>query len=151
MGAKARKMVNIKDIEVEETPKISTIHDDMLRQIFRRQFSLMQKYHGIEKSNGHRVPAKIPVNLHDRHDQQYLKDFAWRITEEIGEAMNTLKNKPWKQTEMTTDEDHFREELIDGFHFYVELLILTGFTPELLFETYYLKSEVNKFRQRSEY
>ena len=111
----------------------------------------MVKYHAIEVTNGHKVPQKVPVNLHDRHDQQYLKDFAWRITEEIGEAMNTLKNKPWKQSELTTDVDHFKEELIDGFHFYVELLILTGFSPRDLFETYFLKSEVNKFRQRSDY
>jgi len=139
-------MVNIKDIEVE-IPE----DGDMLVNIFQRQLELMRKYHKIEKGNGHRVPRNVPVNLHDRHDQQYLKDFAWRVTEEVGEAMNTLKNKPWKQTELTTDVDHFLEELVDGFHFYVELLILSGFDPESLFRTYFLKSEVNKFRQRSKY
>jgi len=144
-------MVNIKDVEV----KIPDYNVDstlgLLELIFKRQSELMDKYKGIEKDNGHYVPINPLVDLNDRHDQQYLKDFAWRITEELGEAMNCLKNKPWKQTEMFTDEEHFLEEIIDGFHFYVELLILCGFTPETLFRTYFAKSEVNKFRQRSKY
>ena len=142
-------MVNIKDVEVK-IPTYLVYPDGLLELIFKRQSELMKKYSKIETDNGHYTPKGI-VDLHDRHDQQYLKDFAWRITEELGEAMNCLKNKPWKQTEMVTDEEHFLEELIDGFHFYIELLILCGFTPETLFRTYFAKSEVNKFRQRSQY
>lgn len=143
-------MVNIKDVEVQ-IPDVESSGMDRLEMMFERQIDLMDKYHGIEKDNGHYVPPKTPVDLNNRHDQQYIKDFAWRITEEIGEAMNTLKNKPWKQTEMLTDEEHFLEELVDGLHFYLELLVLVGFTPQSLFETYFQKSAVNKFRQRSKY
>lgn len=144
-------MVNIQDIgELEGTEEVSE-ETDLLFDIFERQRALMIKYHQIEKKNGHRVPRSVPANLHDRHDQQYIKDFAWRITEEVGEAMNCLKNKPWKQTEMQTDVEHFIEELIDGFHFYVELLILIGLDPKTLHSFYVDKSRVNAFRQRSNY
>lgn len=142
-------MVNINDIDdfVSEVPLDD---EDMLRAIFRRQAELKKKYDEIEKKNGFHVPDGV-ANLDDAHDQHYLKDFAWRITEEVGEAMNCLKNKPWKQSQMATDKEHFVEELVDGFHFYVELLINVGLTAEDLYNLYCKKNRVNQFRQRSGY
>lgn len=124
---------------------------DLLKTIFSRQLELMEKYDPIEEGNlGHPIPHG-KFDLNDRASQQRLKDFAWRITEELGEAMNCLKNKPWKQTPMITDETHFLEELVDGFHFYIELLIHAGFDAESLTRMYLDKSDVNKFRVRSAY
>lgn len=128
-----------------------TKEGDMLADIFARQLELMEKYHPIEKANGLIVCEDVPVNLHDPRGQHRLKDFAWRVTEELGEAMNCLKNKPWKQTHMETDELHYKEELADAFHFFIELCILSGIGPEELYDLYFRKSEVNKFRQRSGY
>ena len=130
-----------------EAPK----DQDLLKMIFARQTQLMEKYHAIESKNlGYETPEGV-LDLHDGKHQQRLKDFAWRITEEIGEAMNTLKNKPWKQTHMITDEVHYREELVDAVHFMVELLIHSGFTAESLAAMYMDKNDVNQFRIRSQY
>jgi len=123
----------------------------MLEAIFERQKELIEKYHPIEKKNGLLITEDMPVNLNDAKGQQRLKDFAWRVTEEIGEAMNCLKNKPWKQTQMETDVEHYYEELVDAFHFFVELCIISGLTAKDLCDIYFKKSEVNKFRQRSGY
>lgn len=125
--------------------------EDLLDMIFRKQMYLMEKYHEIEKKNGCLITADVPVDLHSHVGQHRLKDFAWRITEELGEAMNCLKNKPWKVTPMATDIQHYKEEISDAFHFYVELCILSGIGPRELFELYMKKSEVNQFRQRSGY
>lgn len=123
----------------------------MLEVIFERQKQLMDKYHDIESKNlGYEAPQGV-LDLHNPQHQQRLKDFAWRITEEIGEAMNCLKNKPWKQTHMPTDEVHYAEELVDAFHFMVELLIHSGFTAESLVAMYLDKNDVNLFRIRSQY
>ena len=137
--------MNIKDVE---TP---VNMGDMLCSIFRRQMELMKKYHPIEKSNGLLITEDVPVDLDDKLGQQRLKDFAWRVTEELGEAMNCLKNKPWKQTHMETDKEHFYEEIADAFHFFIELCIIAGLDAEKLYDLYFRKSEVNKFRQRSKY
>lgn len=142
-------MVNIKDIVSPDQDE--DVIDDRLSKIFDRQRELMEKYHEIEKKNELLTTELVPVDLNSAKGQQRLKDFAWRITEELGEAMNCLKNKPWKQTHMLTDVDHYVEELIDGFHFYIELLILSGIDEKSLFDIYFRKSEVNKFRQRSRY
>lgn len=83
--------------------------------------------------------------------QYRIKDFMWRITEELGEAANCLKNKPWKNTHMLVDETHFLEEIVDAMHFFIELLIMIGFTPQTAAMMYLDKNSVNKFRIGSNY
>ena len=122
-----------------------------LQDVFNRQKELMEKYHDIEKKNGLLQTDKVPVDINSHMGQQRLKDFAWRVTEELGEAMNCLKNKSWKQTHFQTDVDHYYEELSDAFHFFIELCILSGLDAEDLYQLYYRKSKVNQFRQRSNY
>ena len=139
--------MNINDVSEDEIQ----VDGDLLTAIFARQRELMEKYHPIEQANGLLISPDVPVNLDDAKGQQRLKDFAWRITEEIGEAMNCLKNKPWKQTQMLTDQDHYFEELADAFHFIIELFILSGIDAQKLAELYFKKSLVNQFRQRSKY
>jgi hypothetical protein len=139
--------VNTEDIEVVE-PEAGI---DMLEAIFTRQKELMVKYHDIEEANGLLETSDVPVDIHSKEGQQRLKNFAWRVTEELGEAMNTLKNKPWKQTHMLTDVKHYNEEISDAFHFFIELCILSGIGSKELYDLYFRKSEVNKFRQESKY
>lgn len=133
-----------------ETPELSEC-EDMLDLIFQRQRELMQKYESIEEKNFPHMYKDIPVDINSREGQARLKDFAWRITEELGEAMNTLKNKPWKQTHVITNEKHYLEEIGDAFHFFIELCILSGLDAKGLFDIYFRKSEVNHFRIRSNY
>jgi hypothetical protein len=148
--------MNIKDVEIdwallrEKYPSDTAFNE--LQLIFDRQRDLMETYHGIEQRNGALVvePAHFG-NLDARVVQWRIKDMAYRCIEELSEATNTLKNKPWKNDEVATDKDHFYEELADAFHFFVELCITAGLDASDLFKLYFLKSEVNKFRQRSNY
>lgn len=95
--------------------KTETIQGDRLKAIFDRQKELMEKYHSIEARSGLLQTPDCPVSLDDPKGQARIKDFAWRMTEEIGEAI-----------ESKHDEEHFTEELIDGLHFLTELTILAG-------------------------
>ncbi len=124
---------------------------DMLKAIFEHQHKLAVKFNEIEDRNGLLICKDIPVNLHDRFGQDRLKSFAWRVTEELAEAMGCLKNRAWKLTHYQTDEDHYYEEIIDALHFFVELMILSGFTPESVYALYTQKKQVNDFRIRSRY
>lgn len=227
--------MNINDVEIRQLKT----GEDRLELIFQRQRELMEKYHQIEASNGLLITPEIPVNLHDHKGQFRLKDFAWRITEELGEALeafhihydipehydeeiadalhffveftilagfhpediaqrwidrydrlgflylegakgeikeiksnrkylalalrtglftealattcNTLKNKPWKQSQMLTDVDYFRHKLCDAWYKFIQICIQADISPTYLFNLYFKKSEVNKFRQRSNY
>lgn len=109
-----------------------------------RQEELIKQYKEIEKFD-------YPIDINTREGQRLIKDMMWRVVEELGEAANCLKNKPWKQSQLETDEEHFMEELSDAIHFFVELFIICGYTADDFFNIYCRKFEVNKFRIRSKY
>lgn len=125
---------------------------DMLATIFAGQRLLMEKYEEIERRNGTVVVrSKYFGAIDDRQVQMRIKDLAFRTVEELTEATNCLKNKPWKDTFVATDVDHFYEELADALHFLVELCITAGLSAEDLFKLYFRKHAVNQFRQESKY
>lgn len=101
--------MNINHATVEE------FTGDKLQAIFTRQKTLMDKYHDIELKSGLLQTEDCPVNLDDKRGQARIKDFSWRVTEELGEALDAQATK-----------DHYQEELIDGLHFLTELTILAG-------------------------
>jgi hypothetical protein len=222
-------------MNVQDVASKTTSSGDKLEAIFNKQRSLMEKYEEIEQKNGLLQTKAIPVDLHDRFGQARLKDFSWRFTEELAEALeayeihpelidhvheeivdglhfltemtilsgvapadiakaagltdagdklealftkatppltngrigikiamadtigslgcvcNTLKNKPWKNTHMLTDENLYRKHLFNTWKNFVILCIAYGITAQRLDDLYFRKSEVNKFRIRSNY
>lgn len=127
------------------------VNMDKLDEIFARQRELMDKYHLIEAANGLLVTDQVPVDLNDPRGQARLKEMAWRTVEELAEAMNELKNRPWKQSHTPTNKEAFREEVVDALHFFIELCILAGFTPQSLHDQYLNKAAKNTARQESKY
>ena len=108
--------MNITHAKKEKTNKES------LRAIFDRQKELMEKYHDIEFKSGLMQTEDCPVNLDDKRGQARIKDFSWRITEEVGEALDAIANESGESALL-----HFHEELVDGLHFLTEMTILTGY------------------------
>ena len=102
------------------------VEGDKLNAIFSRQKELMTKYHDIEARSGLMQTEDCPVNLDDKRGQARIKDFAWRVTEEVGEALDALY--------VHNDFVHFQEELIDGLHFLTELSVLADFNCNKLAE-----------------
>lgn len=75
----------------------------------------------------------------------------WNFTEALGVAMNCLKNKPWKTTHMIVDEDQFTKSLAKAILWFFSIIKHAKLDPHGLYTIYYKKSEVNRFRQRSNY
>jgi hypothetical protein len=230
--------MNVLDFEDKDVPTPS-MGSDRLFLIFCRQKELMEKYHTIELNNGLLQHPLVPVDIHSRHGQARLKDFAWRVTEELTEAiqaymdhkilrehyieelsdayhflveltilsdvseeelfkrfnhtqseewcrlsrmftsiylsddlkfsesqikartylvihqlglaMNCLKNKPWKNTHMLTDVNEFKKYIVRAHKDFIRLCLSSDLKAEDLYMIYFKKSEVNKFRQRSNY
>lgn len=136
---------------------------DKLDQIFSAQKGLMVNYKTI--AEGHyskifkqevkfsdEVFAGGAYNIHTKEGNYLIRDMINATIQELGEAVQVLKNwKAWKQTEIPSDEGHFKEELIDALHFFVEACILAGIDPKELHDLYFKKNEVNHFRQESKY
>jgi hypothetical protein len=68
----------------------------------------------------------------------------------LGISMNCLKMKPWKQTHVKTDKEKFKSHLILAYNVYIRLMLKIMKPLEVL-NLYFSKSNVNKFRIRSNY
>jgi dimeric dUTPase (all-alpha-NTP-PPase superfamily) len=126
------------------------IKGDMLEAIFKQQMQLEQKYNQIEKKKGALVP-ETPLDLNTFYGQERVRLLIYRITEELYEAGNCMRNKAWKQSEVPIDINHFLEEISDAVHFLVQLYIELGLDAVDFSNLYFSKAEVNKFRQDTRY
>lgn len=125
---------------------------DRLEEIFAKQSELLERVAPVERGNGVAVPSPDHYGKLDyRYVQHFLKDLAWCTTEELGEAMNELKNRPWKTSFTQTDEEAFKEEVVDALHFFIELCIVAGFDAEELHARYLGKHQTNILRQETGY
>lgn len=141
--------MNIKHVELPEGFMESM--GDKLEFLMKTQAQHELEYNEIERQHGHVVP-QWPLDINNRHDQQFFKDGVYRMIEELSEATNCLRNRPHSQTEYVTDEEHFLEEFAgDAMHYFLRLFVMLGLDAEDMVKCYFKKSEVNKFRKESNY
>jgi hypothetical protein len=136
---------------------------DKLDQIFAAQKALMVDYKPIaevhySKIFGQNVKfsdemwAGGEANLHTKAGNYMVVGMLNAAIQELAESIQTLKNwKPWKATEMPSDAAHFKEEMVDGLHFYIEACLFAGMTAEELHSIYFKKHAVNIKRQETNY
>ena len=87
---------------------------DILATMFAQQQEHMREYSDIQ----HTTPKIDPHQWGDIQSplvQAKIRESAGYTVEELYEAVNLLKNKPWKQSFRTTDRDAFLEELGDPY------------------------------------
>lgn len=82
---------------------------------------------------------------------QKVASVAYWVVEEIGKAMTCLKNKPWKKTQMVTDENKYRNFIANGFKYLIGLISVAGLSSEDTYIYYIKKNKVNIFRQDTNY
>ena len=134
---------------IQDIPKVEVL-GDKLESIFRQQKALEKRYNFIEKNNGELIP-NLPLDVHTFDGQRRIRAIIYRITEELYEAGNCLRNKAWKTSQVPCDTDHFLEELSDSFHFMIQLYIELGIGAEELCSLYFRKARINTFRQKTNY
>jgi len=194
-------MVNISDIEAEHE-----VPENVMKAIFEKQMDLALKYKDIEDMGDLLETTKNNINT--AKGQKWIKDFSWRVTEEICEALeakpvskehyleeitdalhfltelsiiagydeqivdvifphenknemycvyflgimcNTLKNKPWKQTQMLTDRPKFEKYLRSAWRELIGIYYASEYTMNDIYIIYMKKHGVNQFRIRSKY
>lgn len=75
----------------------------------------------------------------------------WKITHHLNIARNFLKNKPWKQSQVMTQELKYQSELVKAFIYFCGYLGWIGMGSDDVFYIYFKKNHINKFRQKSLY
>lgn len=89
-------------------------------------------------------------NVNELDFIQRKKDL-WDVTYHLNLARNFLKNKPWKQSQMMSDEIRYQEQIVLAFIKMMGFFANIGITPENLYHIYFKKNMVNRFRQKSKY
>lgn len=85
-----------------------------ISEIFMYQKALKFQYEPEAKE----IFENFDLDCHE--DQEVFKKYCWRITEELGEALEAAYNR---------EKDHVLEEFIDAFNFTIELFLLIGWEP----------------------
>lgn len=129
--------MNILDYRSDEFNK-----DTWLTDMYNKQLNVAIKYKDIE-----RLP-NWPLSLDPKSSQVVFKDFLYRISEELSESYETEVDPTTRVYDEDGLELHAVEELADALHFYLELLIYVGISPERLNNWYkeyeYKEIEVDK-------
>jgi phosphoribosyl-ATP pyrophosphohydrolase len=94
-------------------------------------------------------PTPDPLDCRTDHSK-FVAGF-WGCTYWLGRAMHELKNKPWKQTPVATNERNCRLLLIAALHAQLDLWATLGQTGDDLHVHYFKKAAVNVTRQETGY
>lgn len=113
--------------------------EDKLRKMWEQQESFMRLL--CEKRD---FPS-YPLDLEKKSDQKFLKGITHECMHELFESNMLLKNsKDHRATEVGGfDREEYLEEMSDVLHYYFEILILCGVTPDEIYESYMKKGEKN--------
>ncbi len=73
------------------------------------------------------------------------------FTQSLALAINTLKNRYWRKTNVKTDRLIYFSRLTQTWGYFTRLVFSLGVSTRDLLDAYLRKHEVNKFRIRSKY
>lgn len=111
----------------------------MLNKCFQLQKDLQEKAYGKDITD-------LPIA--ERIEQFRIHMLA--LNDELHEALAETSWKPWQDAEYWNERE-VKGELVDAFHFFMNLCLLSGMTAEELVERYEAKRKVNIKRQEDGY
>ena len=75
----------------------------------------------------------------------------WAVTFHINISRNCLKNKPWKQSGVMTDETLYQSKVVEAFMYMMTYFSSIGISSSQVYYLYFKKNKVNQFRIKSNY
>lgn len=115
---------------------------DMLNKMFSQQREFMNLLK--EKRNF----PEFPVDLSTKQGQKFVKSISHECMHELFESVQLLSDSKDHKNSLSGDfnKEKFLEELADVTHYLIEIFILTGISPEQIYEAYMKKGEINNNR-----
>lgn len=115
---------------------------DRLEEMLKLQEQLQIKYSGSS-----------PRFFDDEDSVAFIRTMVLATEDELHEALRETPWKPWsKRTEWTNDEqDRFMDELVDAWHFFMNLMLAVDMNAEELFKRYLRKNGINHDREDNGY
>lgn len=117
--------------------------DNILEKIFELQTT-------FQESLGHFIP-KYALTIGSKENVELIKLQTLALVDEAMESLREIPWKPWKHVNTTIDLEKYRMELIDIFHFLVNLFLFAGMDVRMVLEYYLRKNKINTVRQKNGY
>jgi len=114
------------------TALLEVYSSDNLRELFAHQTDLQEKIGS------------------DIYSIEFIKDMFIGIITEACEALETTPWKPWKQSSKW-HVNSFKEEIVDLWHFVINLTLASGMSPSELMVRFRRKNRTNHKRQDDGY
>jgi len=141
--------------------KLQKVGVDLMGNIYP-ELSFINPMNDIDVLNSNNIPIENEAVLKDKRYflcgskinlemLPYYKQMLWDITYHLNISRNFLKNKPWKQSEVMTQEIKYQEELVIAFLLFLGYLYHMNCTPEQIYFLYFKKNKINLFRILSKY
>lgn len=86
----------------------------------------------------------------DIYSQEYREKMIMACFAELNEMLSETPWKPWKK-EQTYNIENFRHELIDLWHFVINLSLAVGYDKNTLYNDFIKKHNINIKRQKNGY
>jgi dimeric dUTPase (all-alpha-NTP-PPase superfamily) len=116
--------------------------DDRLAEMFTLQRTLQER---LAAKAGYEFPPQDPAKL-----MQDVLVAAYALSDEVHEATNETGWKPWA-TSNHLNREAYLAELVDAWHFFMNMCLLADITPDELYAGYLAKNQVNHDRQTNGY
>lgn len=118
--------------------------------------NLLKEYNEMDSDNplikGFNEKLMLGGSMYNLEDYYLQYPYIlWKITHHLNIARNFLKNKPWKQSQVMTQELKYQAELVKAFIYFCGYLSWIDMCSENVFYIYFKKNYVNQFRQKSNY
>lgn len=105
----------------------------------------------LDSDSGLNRLVKAGSKYHQTNYELNYGLISWQITHHLNIARNFLKNKPWKQSQVMTQELRYQAELMKSFTIFCGYLYVLGLEAEDVYYIYFKKNHVNQFRIKSKY
>jgi hypothetical protein len=117
---------------------------NILQKIFEDQWKYTRQL--IKERYGEDIDDFLTPELIDELTLKYgyycIKELT-EVVDEVNYKHHVLKRKP-------VDRDRVKEELIDSFKYWLNLVMIHGFTPEEIVDEYWRKSKIVEERFEKE-
>lgn len=94
--------------------------------------------------------GKDPATLQGEERIQFFKEMKLALQDELHEALNEMGWKPWAKSKHF-NEEAVQGEIVDAWHFFMNLCLVANMSPELLWAKYMAKRQKNIERQLAGY
>lgn len=109
-------------------------------------FKLQENFFNIL---GNELPRYISEVI-TKENIELIKNQILALFDEIAEALREIPWKPWKENQ-GLEVSKFRMELIDVFHFLINLFLLSGMNSREVINLFKNKNKINVKRQKDGY